>query len=108
MADLTIKQNDTWPKLEATLSDANGPVDLTAATSVKFIMRKVGGTPIVTGTGAKKSPPGVDGVVTYTWIAADTSVVGSYEGEFELTFPGGVETFPNEGYFTIEIVDDLG
>jgi hypothetical protein len=42
-----IKQNDTSPSLEATLSDANlVPVDLTAAT-VMLHMKAVGGDVVV-------------------------------------------------------------
>ena len=112
----TIKQNDTRPKLVVTLLENYGevdeaPIDLTTATSVKFLMRAQDAPP--------SDPPKVDaaaaittaasGLVTYTWDAADTDEAGVFEAEFEITWgDGGVETVPNGSYFTVEVVDDLG
>ena len=34
--------------------------------------------------------------------------VGTYEGEFEVTFADStIETFPNSGFFSITVTDDL-
>lgn len=102
-----IKQNDTRPIISATLIDGDGSnVNLDGAT-VKFIMRKVGATSATTDASATIADA-TKGKVTYSWSASDTATVGSYEGEFEVTFAGGgVQTFPNNRYIDIEITDDI-
>lgn len=110
-ADYTMKQNDTFPVLTAILSDQVGPVNLTTADSVKFIMKMASPSTLVTGVCVIVTPQtGADvGKVTYDWIPADTATNGTYQVEFEVTWnPGDVETFPNDGYKTLEIKDDLG
>ena len=105
MADLTVKQHDTWPPVRATLSDASGPIDLTGATQIKLILK--GATVTITGNCTVVSAPA--GTVSYTWAAGDTAVAGDYQGEFEITWPGGkVETVPNDSYLAVTIKADLG
>jgi len=102
-----IKQNDTRPAITATLIDGDGSLAALTGATVVFKMRKVGGTAVTVNSSATVTS--VDNAeVTYTWSASDTSTVGSYEGEFEVTYSsGGVQTFPNSGYIEIEIVDDI-
>jgi hypothetical protein len=110
MADVTLKQNDTWPPLAFTLMDQNGPVDLTTATSIKIVMK--GATVTVTGTCTKNADQVTNkGKGTYTFLASDTSVIGAYDLEFEVNWggsPAKIQTFPNDGYLSLVIVDDLG
>ena len=48
------------------------------------------------------------GIVEYSWQAGDTDTAGTYYGEIEVTYADNtVETFPNNGYFTIIIKEDL-
>jgi hypothetical protein len=107
MADLTIKQHDTWPPLRATLSDADGPVDLTTADTVRFIYKEpVGVTAVVRVTTVTAA---TDGKIEYEWVAGDTAVATTYNAEFEVTWGDGeITTFPNAGYFTFEVTPDLG
>lgn len=118
MADLTpfiIKQNDTRPNLVAVLQDGVGtgasPIDLTTAKAVRFIMRGKNKKDN-DGPKTKRECDITDpskGVVTYVWMAADTDTVSEFNGEFEIEWEdGGIETVPNNGYFAINIVDDLG
>ena len=102
-----IKQNDTRPAITATLIDGDGSLAALTGATVVFKMRKVGETSVTVNSSATVTS--VDNAeVTYTWSASDTSTVGSYEGEFEVTYSsGGVQTFPNSGYIEIEIVDDI-
>ena len=46
--------------------------------------------------------------VRYNWSASDTASVGTYEGEFEVTFADStIETFPNNSFFSMAVTDDL-
>ena len=102
-----IKQNDTVPSLRAALENGSGDaVDLTNATC-NFHMRPLGGTTITVDASAQIVTEAT-GIVQYNWIAADTDTVGSYQAEFEVTYPDGtIETFPNNGYIRVEITDDI-
>jgi hypothetical protein len=102
-----VKQNDTSPAMLATLQDADGnAVNLTAA-SVRFHMRPVGGGQVVVDAAASVVTP-LEGLVRYNWIADDTDTIGSYQAEFEVTYAdASIETFPNDGYIRVEIIDDI-
>lgn len=102
-----IKQNDTVPSIRATLQNGNGdPVDLINAT-VRFHMRLIGANN-TTVDAAAVVVSAAAGIVQYNWIADDTDTIGSYQAEFEVTYPDStVETFPNDGYVRIEIIDDI-
>jgi len=102
-----IKTNDTSPKLAVTLEDANSvPVNISGA-NVRFHMKAFGATSLkidapMTITNA------TGGIVQYSWVATDTNTAGTYYGEVEVTYSDStVETFPNNGYFTIIIKEDL-
>lgn len=113
-----MKRNDTTPAFEATLCyPADAAVDLSTATSVRFLMAtatagarelKVDGLATVVQTGA-----GVDavnkGLVRYGWVVGDTDTAGGYDIEFEVTWSDGTkQTFPDDGYFRFSIAPDLG
>lgn len=101
-----LKKGDVLPRLKATLKNGSGvAINLTGATVV-FRMRKsdaaepkVEASATVTGATA--------GLVEYTWDEEDSDEVGSYNGEFVITFPSGVQTVPSNGFFTIEVVESL-
>jgi hypothetical protein len=102
-----IKQNDTAPILAATLKDADeNAVDLDGS-SVRFHMREVGGTTSKVDAAATLVDANA-GQVKYTWAADDTDTIGSYQAEFEVTYGDSrIETFPNNGYIQVEIIDDI-
>lgn len=105
----TIKQNDTRPKLVTTLSGFGGGATLATATSVSPKMR-LSTTPftVVTLGGTCVITDAANNQITYTWVAADTSVNGIYEIEFQILWnDGGVETVPNDSYNTIIVKDDI-
>lgn len=101
-----VKQNDTSPAMLATLQDADGnAINLTAA-SVRFHMRQIGGSIVVDAAAIVVTP--LSGLVRYNWSAADTTTIGSYQAEFEVTYAdASIETFPNDGYIRVEIIDDI-
>lgn len=102
-----IKQDDTTPSLRADLKNGSGDsVDLLDAT-VRFHMREIGSTNIVIDADATVISE-AGGTVQYDWVAGDTADVGSYQAEFEVTYPNStVETFPNDGYIRVEIISDI-
>lgn len=111
MADVTYKQADTWPPLQRQLKqNVDGVVslvDLSTATVVKFIAKSQDGLTTITNTGTFVDKP--NGIVQFTFAGTDLAVVGTYNCEIEITWGAGqYETFPNDSYFTMLIVADLG
>jgi hypothetical protein len=120
---LTLKRNDTWPPLRTTLKQKPTPtsaevaIDLTDAEFVRLYMR---GPRIIETDPVTIDAAPASGKVSYQWsagnpdalpdpIPADLAIPGDYECEFEITFmDGSVETVPNDGYFLIRVVEDLG
>lgn len=106
MADFTIKQHDTYPPLEAVLSDQDGVINLTTAANVKLILKAIAGSPIVL-TCTIVTPAA--GLVSYDWQTADTASVNQYQAEFQITWASGkITTVPNVGFYEIDVVADLG
>lgn len=112
----TMKRHDTLPLRTISLIQTNPagtpatiPVDLTNAASAKLIAKQSPGAGSFVSVLAFGSPK-TGGTVIYTPVAGDTAISGAYQAEVEITWttPAGVETFPNDTYFTITIVDDLG
>jgi hypothetical protein len=102
---VNLKRNDTKVNLKATLSNESGAVDLTGC-SVRFLMSKRRTVKIDREALINDAP---NGVVWFVFEAEDTAEQGTFQAEFEVTFPDSrVETFPNAGYITIEIQSDLG
>jgi hypothetical protein len=94
--------------ITGTCTDDNGVVDLTNATSVRFMMGLEGSTTNKVAAAATfVSRPA--GTVQYAWTGTDTDTVGDYDGEFEVTWPGSKpETFPNRGFIKISVYQDRG
>ena len=115
MAEFWIKVADVLPWIDSTLTDAeDNPVDIENA-DVFFTLRPVrSGEPLIDRVAADndQNGDGTDGTlgqVHYGWTAGDTDTAGGYYGEWTVEFPNGAGamTFPNNGYDTIAIVDNL-
>jgi hypothetical protein len=110
----TIKQNDTRPAWSVPIKENYGEsseaaLDLTEAASVKFLMRQKNDTGAPKVDAAATIEDAEAGVVSYTWEAGDTDTAGNFDAEVEITWDdGGVETVPNDSYWDITILDDLG
>ena len=102
-----IKTNDTSPKLAVTLEDASGNEINIAGANARFHMKSFEATSLkvdapMTITDAS------GGTLQYSWVNADTDTAGTYYGEIEVTYADNtVETFPNNGYFTVIVKEDL-
>jgi hypothetical protein len=102
-----IKTNDTSPKLTVDLSDAAGAAINLAGSTAKFHMKAYGETSLKIDDSADITDAD-NGRVEYSWASGDTDTAGTYYGEIEVTYGDlSVETFPNSGYFTIIIQEDL-
>lgn len=65
--------------------------------------RGAGSTPAATGSAFIVNPP-IEGNVRYSWIAGDTDIPGGYDGRWVVTYQDGtIESFPNDGPFSIAI-----
>lgn len=109
MADFVIKQGDTWPPIPAQLKEGTpaSPVDLTAADSVTLHLKAQGAGTKHAG-GACTVTDAAAGRVTYELTTEDTDTVTTFDGEFEVDWGNGqISTFPNEGYFTVQVVAEL-
>lgn len=107
MGNFNIKQNDTQPALRAQFNDGDGLAIVLTDSSVRFHMRPIGSSQVKIDATAVVITP-TSGLVEYNWIAADTDTIGSYQAEFEVTYPDGtIETFPNNSYIRVEIIDDI-
>lgn len=100
-----IKRGDTSPRLVYKLLP---DVNLTGVTVV-FNMRKKGAANTVNRGASSIVGAAANGTVSYTWALADTAISGQFEAEFEVTYADmTVETYPNSGFITVQIKDDLG
>jgi len=104
MADFFLKQNDTSPALEYTLS----PLTNLSGASVVFNMTDSDGV-VKVNRQAAVVDDAVNGVVQYLWQAADTDTAGLFLAEFEVTFADAtVETFPNATDIGVSVAADSG
>lgn len=104
----TIVKGDT-PTFEFTIKDdAGAAVDLSSATSIKFIAKS--STSILDANAIFDKTctvvaPATNGVCKVTLLAADTAVVGIYKAEVELRFTDA--SIITASQFILEIVDDI-
>jgi hypothetical protein len=107
VADLTIRQGDTTPAFTAWVTDQNGNgLDLTGATCT-FVMREMYSSAPVVNAAMTLKPPFL-GLVTYNWASTDTAAAGLYMAEIHVTLPGGgTFTYPNDGYLTVAVEENL-
>lgn len=88
------KTGDTTPDIAGQVTDDGGAVDISGASSVRFIAvcpdRE---DPI---EGVCNVPAGASGIWSYTWASDDLDTAGTYEVEIEITWTTGkIQTFPN-------------
>ena len=101
-----LKQDDIFPALRARLRDGRGTaIDLSLAT-VAFRMRATGGA-LKIDDAACDVVDAAGGIVEYQWAAGDTDTPGTYDGEFVISYAGGVQTVPATGYVSIVVSANL-
>lgn len=104
--DVTIKRGDTRHAIRAILKDSSGsPVDLTDC-SVSFHMAPLGRSATVSRAVDIHDTAG--GEVWVVFAPGETDISGVYRAEFQVTYGDGrKETFPNDGYLSIQILGNL-
>jgi hypothetical protein len=106
MNDFSIKVFDRLPILRSNLTDDNGYVDLGGAT-VKFVyqVRTRARQPV---TGSASVISAISGLVEYAWVSGDVTGGGVFYGEWRATLSGGKQmSFPNDGFFSFEVINAL-
>ena len=108
MTSIKITQNDTVPLTMQLEWDDGTDIDLTAASSVKFMMTLWGETtPTVDATCAIVTAD--EGIVRYTWDTAETATVGLYSVQWEITYSDAtILTVPTSGKRYLLISGELG
>ena len=72
-----------------------------AGASVNFRMKDASGAVVVDGAGSVLDD---NGILGYAWGAGETDTVGTYRGEFVVTFSDGLEdTYPSFGFINVRI-----
>ena len=108
-----IKKGDDGKSLRYQLKKSTdgvvAVVNITNAT-LKFWLRKVGAsTPLIDGrdctSGVTTAASGL-GAISFT--STDTATPGNYALEIQVTYQGGaIETFPEHGFVSVVIAEDL-
>jgi len=107
MATFVIKQNDTSPSIEATLTDINGSAVNIASSSVRFHMKNMSNNTLIVDQAAT-IVNAASGIVRYAWQSADTQKPGLYNCEFEVTYSdNSIETFPNDDKIIVSIESEI-
>ena len=108
MANFYLRQGDILPPIVATLlDDVGSPVDLTMATAVTFKMRRLDETALTVDAYGEITDAEA-GIVSYAWQAGDTDEPApEYLADWLVTFPSGVQSFPNPDVITIDITPSL-
>lgn len=112
--EFSIKRGNLLPIIQRRLMFADGETyDLTGCTVEFHIAERDGNLPdtstAVARTAAIVNAPGTDGIVSYTWVAADVDTVGEFFCEFVVTNGAKTISFPNglDEYILLRVVQDV-
>jgi hypothetical protein len=109
MSTFTVKRGDTAPQFRACCLDDATPVNLSAATGVRFLMRKSGSSTGIAATMIVENQTTATGWVHRAWGTTDLATAGDYRAEVEVTWSDStVQTFPADGWVDITVEEDLG
>ena len=108
MTTIKIKQDDTQPAMKVRLKDSAGnPVNLTNA-AVQVAIQHYS-QPAIKFLRDAYIQDAITGEVWLVWQPEETQVTGLYRIEFRVTYQdGNRETFPNDGYLMVNIMERLG
>jgi len=106
MSSAYIKRGDRLPTLVIQLTDGGEAFDLTGYT-VQLKARDSAGDTVIDA--AMSVVDAAEGTVSYAWQAADTETAGGLDLEIEATrtIDSLVRTFPDEGFLSVVITEDI-
>lgn len=93
-----FKTGDTAPVITGTVTDANGPVNISSYASLRFIAVSPARVNPITGAAVKldDGSPGLRGRWSYQFGVTDLDTAGDYQVEIEGTRSDSkIQTFPN-------------
>ncbi len=112
MREFFIKQGDTWPAIESTLTDEAGAAVVLSETDdeVKFLYRRYRTDAVIEREA--EVVDGQAGKVRYQWVAEDTEEAGTMQAEWRVVFgfnstAANPVTFPNDGYVLVRVMQSL-
>lgn len=110
MVTVHRKQNDTLPAIRLQCVDADGdPIVLTTATQLRFIVQDVTGRVVIDSLAtADPDQTTYPGWWEYELQTGDLSTAGRFAFELEVTFPGGIQTFPTNSDGRLIVKGELG
>jgi L-ascorbate metabolism protein UlaG (beta-lactamase superfamily) len=100
-----LKAGDTQPTLKVQLYEEDEHKDITGFTCTLRVRNNKDETLILDETMSAVSER--NGVVKYAWQAGDTDVAGLHDAEVSITDGTDTITYPNDGYFQIDINETL-
>jgi hypothetical protein len=107
MSDFFVKYQDGLPVVRANLSDDNGYIDLSTASSVYFIFQ-LKHRSVAPTTGSATVLASSSGFVEYSWATGSPPSGGTYYAEWRANFSNGRSlTIPNDGYVIFHINNRL-
>jgi len=108
MANYQIQSGNNLPVIQQTLSDANGPIDLSGVSSVSLRFRKKNSATWQTKTGEVAGA--LVGLVKYAWTnTADVPEVGEYYYHWKIDYVSGdVLSVPNTELAEFEVLGNQG
>jgi hypothetical protein len=105
MSTLYIKRNDHNRDVTDTLTKDGVAIDVTGATVLFKMRNRETGVPMSKAGSVVSGPAGT---VKVTLTTTETATCGVFDVEWEVTFAaGGVLSVPDNGFHTLEIVEDL-
>jgi hypothetical protein len=106
--DFRLKTGDNASIISSYLENSGGTAVSVAAATVLFKTAPISGGTLTFGGTATIDGSGTAGHVSYAWPTGGFSTSGLYLAEWEVTYSTGtVQSFPNDGYLTILVTDDL-
>lgn len=106
MTEVTFKQDNTARKLQGTLKDEDGPIDLSNSYVELYMEDRKGNVEIDGATVTVTDGP--NGKVEYSFQDGDLDSTGIKRAEFLVTYSDGKERIPNDDYVTVEVEPKLG
>lgn len=104
MADIEMTQTNRLPSLYLQLHDYAGVIDLSAASSGKWVMMDATGAN-KTDTALSFVAPLAFGIVRYDWASADVDTPGRFFGQVELTIGGKTQNIPSDRHLVVDILE---